>query len=79
MVKNFLQVLSFAVVCLAATNASAGWYWGSFFNWNSYDSKYDFHYDSDRSCNPIPEPSGALLFAAGGVVFAAAKRRNRRS
>jgi len=75
MVKNLLQVVSFAVICLAATNASANWYWGSFFNWNSYDYNYDHH----RSCTPVPEPSGALLFAAGGLVFAAAKRRNRRS
>jgi uncharacterized protein (TIGR03382 family) len=85
MAKNVLTLLTCAVICLGATNASAGGFfsfWNSFFDNYSYDSKYDhdfnYDYDRDRACNAVPEPSGALLFAAGGLVFAAVQRRNRR-
>jgi len=73
MVKNLLLLVSFAVICLGASSASAGGFW-SF--WNSFhDSSFN---GDDGPCNPIPEPSGALLFTAGGLVFAATKRHESR-
>ena len=76
MAKHLLLLVSCTVILLGATNASAGGFTRFFHNFN-FDF-HDFNGDDGRSCNPVPEPSGALLFAAGGLVLAASKRRNRR-
>jgi hypothetical protein len=82
-----LSALILALFLVATPAFATGFSFFSSYNWNwsnyhertssSSWSNYDGY--NKKDCNPVPEPSAALVFAIGALVVGQGVRRSRRA